>query len=278
MSASHRITEKTGNIASQSEANTELQGYPLILARAAWAIIVVMALALWIVDLPHSYAESLVVCTQALCSNQLATPALVRALDSAGLSIQFYAFYLTALSTVVVLVFCIIGAIIFWRKSSDWIGLLVSLTLIIIGTVTATNSDYPWLAATYHITQVPVDLLNILPGPLLFLVLALFPDGRFVPRWVRWLALLVTLLAVGGTFFPASPLNISNWPGSLGTIAQMVMMIVLLLAQVYRYMRVSTLVQRQQTKWVLLGLIVAIIYFIASRQIIQGVTLSGVKG
>jgi len=215
------------------------------------------------VDLPHSYAEYLTVCTQALCPNQLATPDMARALHSAGLSIQFYALYLTSLSTVVVLIFCIIGAIIFWRKSRDWMGLLVSLTLIVIGTVTATDSDFPWLAATYHITQVPEDLLNILLGTLPFLVLSLFPDGRFVPRWTHWLALLVVLLAVGGTFFPASPLNINNWPGPLGTVVQMVLIISLLFFQVYRYLRVSTPVQRQQTKWVVLGLMATIIYLIA---------------
>src|SRR5579884_2335897 len=103
MSTSHQVTEKIGSPASQSEASTELHGYLLILARAAWAIIVAMAVGLWIVDLPHSYAEYLVVCTQALCPNQLPTPGLVQALHSAGLSLQFYALYVTALSTVVVL-------------------------------------------------------------------------------------------------------------------------------------------------------------------------------
>ena len=263
MSASRQVTKKMGSTASQSEANTELHGYPLILARAAWAVIVAMTLALWIVDLPHSYAEYLVVCTQALCPNQLATPGLVRALHSAGLSIQFYAIYVTALSTVVVLIFCIIGAFIFWRKSRDWMGLLVSLTLIVIGTVTFTDSDFSWLAATYHITQVPEALLSILLGTLPFLALSLFPDGRFVSHWMRWLALLVALLAVGSTFFPASPLNISNWPGPLGIVAQIVLIISLLFAQVYRYLRVSTPVQRQQTKWVVLGIMATGIYAIA---------------
>ncbi len=263
MNTPHVMAEQIESPASQSEANTQLRGYPLILARAAWAIIAVITLALWIADLPHSYAEYLTVCTQSLCPNQLATPDMVRALHSAGLPIQFYALYLTALSVVVVLIFCVIGAIIAWRKSRDWMGLLVSLSLIIVGTVSFTNSDYPWLAATYHITQVPGDLLNILLDTLPFYFLILFPDGRFVPRWTRWLALLVVLLAVGGTFFPASPFNISNWPGPLGTAAQIVMIVSLLFAQVYRYLRVSTPVQRQQTKWVVLGIMATIIYFIA---------------
>ncbi|HKF35396.1 MAG TPA: hypothetical protein VKB35_00730, partial [Ktedonobacteraceae bacterium] len=163
----------------------------------------------------------------------------------------------------VVLIFCVIGAIIAWRKSRDWMGLLVSLALIIVGTVTFTNSDYPWLAATYHITQVPGDLLDILLATLPFYFLALFPNGRFVPRWTRWLALLLVLLAVSSTIFPASPFNISNWPGLLGTAAQIVLVVSLLFAQVYRYLRVSTPVQRQQTKWVVLGVMATIIYFIA---------------
>jgi hypothetical protein len=262
MSASHQVTEQTRSPTSHSEANTELHGYALILARAAWVIIVAMAVALWIVDLPHNYAESLVVCTQAFCPNQLATPALVRALHSAGLSIQFYALYLMALGIVVGLIFCVIGAIIFWRKSRDWMGLLVSLTLIIVGTVPFTNSDFSWLAATYHITQVPGDLLNILLGTLPFLLLSLFPDGRFVPRWMRWLALLVALLAVGSNFFPASPFNSSNWPGPLGIVVPIVIIVFLAFAQVYRYLRASTPVQRQQTKWVVLGIMATAIYFI----------------
>src|SRR5215467_5814761 len=110
MNTPHVMVEQMESPASQSEAHTQLRGYRLTLARAAWAIIAVITLALWVADLPHSYAQYLAVCTQALCPNQLATPAMVRALHSAGLSIQFYALYVTVLSVVVVLIFCVIGA------------------------------------------------------------------------------------------------------------------------------------------------------------------------
>src|SRR5260370_333305 len=190
MNTPNVMAEEIETPASQSEPNTKLRGYPRILARAAWAIIAVITLALWIADLPHSYAEYLTVCTQSLCPNQLATPDMVRALHSAGLPIQFYALYLTALSVVVVLIFCVIGAIIAWRKSRDWMGLLVSLSLIIVGTVSFTNSDYPWLAATYHITQVPGDLLNILLDTLPFYFLILFPEATY------FLAAIIVPLAI----------------------------------------------------------------------------------
>src|ERR671929_173037 len=71
-----------------------------------------------------------------------------------------------------------------------------------------------------------------------------FPDGRFVPRWARWLVLVWAVLLVPDVFFPRSPLNLLDGPLFFGLIGGAV------LAQVYRYWRVSTPVHRQQTKWV----------------------------
>ena len=153
MNAPRVVAEKIVSPNSQSDAGTQLRGYKLMLARTAWALIVAMALALWAPTIPLGYAQSLTVCTQSLCPNQLATPDLVRALHSAGLSLQFYAIYLTTLPIITVLIFLGIAVIIAWRRSRDWMGLLVSLTLIIIGTVTFT--DYQQLAAAYH----PIVLL-----------------------------------------------------------------------------------------------------------------------
>jgi hypothetical protein len=216
--------------------------------------------ALWVASIPLVYAENLTVCTKALCPNQLPTPDMVRALHSAGLSLQFYALYGTTFEIAFVLIFCGIGAIIAWRKSRDWMGLLVSLTLVMIGT--GITTDYQQLATVYPITQVPRDLLQFL-RPLPFLVGYLFPDGRFVPRWTRWLVLLIALFVGGGIFFPSSPFNTDTWPGLLGTVIEIVIIGTILFAQVYRYLRVSTPVQRQQTKWVVFGIMATIIYILA---------------
>ena len=170
-----------------SETNTQLHGYKLILARTAWIVITTVALVLWIADIQPGYAQYLTVCTQSICPNQLATPDMARALHSAGLSLQFYALYITTLSVVFVLIFFAIGVIIAWRKSDDWMALLVSLTLIILGTVNQT--DYQQLASIYPFTQVPGDLLQFLFTTLPFLVVFLFPNGRFVPRWTGWVCL-----------------------------------------------------------------------------------------
>ena len=261
MNASQVAAEKPTSRLSQSEADTPLRGYQLMLARTAWVVITATALALWVVTIPPGYTQFLTVCTQAVCQNQQATPELVRALHSAGLSLQFYALYLMTLAAVVVLTFCVLGAIIAWRRSRDWMALLVSLTLVIIGTAFFTN--YQQLAAALPLTRVPGDLFQFLLNTLPFLVGYLFPSGRFVPRWTGLLALLVVLFAGGSIIFPTSLFNSDTWPGPLGLVAQIVVLGTILFTQIYRYLRVSTPVQRQQTKWVVFGITVLIVYFIA---------------
>ena len=182
------------------------------------------------------------------------------ALHSARLSLQFYAIYITTLSVVFVLFFFVIGVIIAWRKSDDWMALLVSITLIILGTVNQTN--YQQLASIYPFTQVPGDLLHFLFTILPFLVVFLFPNGSFVPRWTRWLVLLIFLFAVGGSFFPASPLNTQNLPSTVNIVLVLLLFVTVIFAQIYRYVRKSTLIERQQTKWVILGIAATFIYFI----------------
>src|SRR5205807_7389900 len=75
----------------------------------------------------------------------------------------------------------------------------------------------------------------------------LFPNGRFVPRWTSWLAL--GWIAYWGLdlfvpFFANLLLGLLSFVLFLGLIGSLVVV------QVYHYRRVSTPVERQQTKWV----------------------------
>ena len=134
MSIPDVVAQKKGDAPSQSETDTQLHGYWLMFARAAWLIIACVAVAMSIAEIPPGYARYLTVCTQSLCQNQQATPAMVRALHSAGLTLQFYAIFLEILGSIAVSIFVGVGAIIAWRKSRDWMGLLVSLALVLFET------------------------------------------------------------------------------------------------------------------------------------------------
>ena len=81
----------------------------------------------------------------------------------------------------------------------------------------------------------------------------LFPDGRFTPRWLGW----VTAVPIG--IIMLDPLvNQSDIRTPSATLviilAFMVSAPLGMFSQIYRFRKVSNPTQRQQTKWVLLGL------------------------
>jgi signal transduction histidine kinase len=85
----------------------------------------------------------------------------------------------------------------------------------------------------------------------------LFPTGRFVPRWTRWLSIGAILFWGLKYFLPSFPFNPYNnilfvIIGFLATVGAII------IAQVYRYLLLSNSVQRQQTKWVVFGVSIAI--------------------
>src|SRR5262249_7418550 len=80
------------------------------------------------------------------------------------------------------------------------------------------------------------------------LCFSVFPSGRFAPRWTRWLLLA---WAAYWACFAYLPNTLVLTPPSFAI--QVCLMIGVAAAQVYRYRRVSTPVQRQQTHWAPLG-------------------------
>jgi hypothetical protein len=111
--------------------------------------------------------------------------------------------------------------------------------------------------------QFPAEVQGYLAFVLVFLTLLLFPDGRFRPRWTPWLLALWVVTLWFGYFGTAPqallPFFLLLWAGLL---------LSLLVLQVYRYRRVSTPVQRQQTKWVVLG-VGTVLIFEAVASILQ---------
>lgn len=88
------------------------------------------------------------------------------------------------------------------------------------------------------------------------LLLFLFPDGRFVPRWTKWLGLgsvaLVSLFTLTPPFVGLEPGDPMTW---IGVVTWSVLGWIGLGAQIYRYRRVSSPIERQQTKVAVAGLV-----------------------
>ena len=125
---------------------------------------------------------------------------------------------------------------------------LGALMLVTFGPINATNS----VSASSSPLRVPNAGLIFLALALLVLVFLLFPSGHFVPRWTRWI-LVVFLVGPVPTAFVA-PVMPNTLVDQISFLASLGELAILAIVQLYRYRRVSSPIERQQTKWVVFGI------------------------
>jgi hypothetical protein len=240
--------------ASSSMADTRLRGGWLVLARVVWGAVVVLALGLFIASIPPTFADLHMLCTAPSCTpSGPLTPDDVRELQALGLSMDFYATYMVVFIIVFVFGYVAVGAVLFWRKSEERMALFASFTL-----VTFPLAFTEVLATLPASWWVPVQFVGFLGSICIVLFFYLFPTGQFVPRWMRWLSLGVIGYWGAKNFFPLSPLNPFTRFPLLDTLTFVGFVGTMVVGQIYRYWRVSNLLQRQQTKWIVLSLSVAV--------------------
>ena len=235
-------------------SETRLHGRVPVLLRVGWVAIVLFELAVFLASIPVAYAQLRGICPPPPLRGceKAPTPGNVLALHRLGLSPELYALGLLLLALAVALLFIVLGAVIFWRKSAERLGLVVSLWLILFGASTIADSQIGTqaLAQMPQVVQLVFYYLEGAIWPGLILFLCLFPDGRFVPRWA-WLWVIPALVTV---VLPSdSPLQPPNWPLPLFVAAEVLLLGSPVGFQVYRYLRISDAASRQQTKWFVFG-------------------------
>ena len=221
----------------------------LFLARVGWLVVVVLALGLFFGSIPEQYRSLINFDDPDLA------PGTARAgLEAAGISTGFYAMYLLSLNVPSAMVWAGVGVVIFWRRSDNWMALLTSLCLILFGTFSL-NDGPKALADHYPVVGLPVHLLQLFGTVSLAFFLFLFPNGRFVPRWARWVILFWIAHEVAYYLFPESVFNTDRSFPLLDIVLLSAFTCIALGAQVYRYMRMSNPVEREQSRWVVFGLV-----------------------
>lgn len=171
----------------------------------------------------------------------------------------------------------IAAAIIFWRKPTDWLSVIVSLMLV---TWTSTsngfdfwisidisgNPDVNWLIA-YFLSISYTLLLSLL----LLCVLLTFPNGKWVPGWTRWFFLLsvVGMLALP-IYLCVMVFLLQSMPEGvqiffIEKLPELFRLGVLglgVLAQTYRLYVTKDPLHRQQLKWIALSLVGMTFFYI----------------
>ncbi len=235
------------------DTDRSLHGSILVLARISWVIVVVLVLGLSFASIPTYFASLHHLLNSAHppdLGGQLTSSTGVQDLQAVGLSLDFYARYSVLLTLIFLIVSLAVGTVIFWRRSDDRMALLASFALILFP-ITVNNVNLVTLPPAW---QLPVQSLSFLGQVCAGLFFYLFPGGRFVPRWIRWLAVALIAYWAVDIFLPASLFSNSllSFALFLGLEASQVGV------QVYRYRRVSTPLERQQTKWVIFGITVGL--------------------
>jgi len=132
----------------------------------------------------------------------------------------------------------------------------VSFSTSVATDIVSTTRDSHW--------QVPNKGLISLWQLLLVVIAALFPSGRFVPRWTG-----LTLVVGCAGFVPYALFPRNTLPHQLGWLLLLLDQAILVLAQFYRYRWVSRPLERQQTKWVGFGYLVPAAVYVGCNVLSQ---------
>lgn len=233
-----------------------LSGHWLLLARCAAAVLIVLLLAFFIANIPVYFAQLQTTCAHAPCRRWQLSPANESAIQHAGFSISQYATFTLTLNLLSTLIWFAIAALIAWRRSNDWLAGLASLFLITQAILTFTgipSIPLAYSSPTWHVSTI---LLFLLDSLLYLLVFSLFPNGRFVPGWIVWPVITQFVLGSIVLFLPATLSTPEIFFTPLTTPLLLTSWIIIIGGQIYRYRRVSSPAERQQTRWIVFGLVV----------------------
>jgi len=231
-------------------ASRPLEGRALLLARSVWLVLVTLQLVSFVPLLPAYLPLAQHPCP----ANCLLTAQEAHSLTRAGIAPTAYVVSLLVVAVLNLLFATTIAGILFVRRSHEVMALIAAYFVLILPTSLSLNSA-PIVTGANQTTAFTLPLmldlaLVTLQTAVIYGLFLLFPSGRFVPRW-SW-ALLVGFVAFSTVW--------SVWPqlqDALVLILGWPFFFVIASACIgYRYRRVSTPRERQQTKWVIFGFFV----------------------
>jgi len=258
---------------AQSESNTQLHGKRLLIARLAWTILFLTLTTMYVFGFLAVHDALSTVCEEERCTlrqqiRHTAVGAQVRdwqgpligyadrlrpdqveALERLGLTLDQYGWLGALQMSIPALVFLLIAVGLFWRKSDNWMALLVSARIAITPmwsmplafTLAVRQPAWAWAVGVAGLVSTNTDqIFNLI-----------FPTGQFVPRWTRWTA----IVGFVGSIFIWFYQPLVDHPRQIEFVLTFVLIYasIGLYALIYRYFRVASPLERQQLKWIIVG-------------------------
>ena len=243
--------------------------------RWAWMICALLLLANFLASIPGYYRIMSTICplpNQADCTSSFGqlTASTMQTLSGWHISLDGYALYFAILDVLVSLLPWGIGLLLFWRKSNEWMGLLVSLLFVFFaGNGVANTFTALWTPdPSSGLVVILLQIISAVQWIGLGAFLLTFPTGRFAPRW-SWIIFSLWIFTFLSPTVPAVPAA-AYIEGVVGTLVGVVLLGGTLFIVVYRYRRVFDARECQQTKWAVYGIVALV------TLIVLGTALSSV--
>jgi hypothetical protein len=182
-------------------------------------------------------------------------------LSQAGLSIGFLTGYLLSLSLLVGLGFAALGAYLLLRRPAHKMFILTACVLVLLPySLNSLSADSVMVQGAIRLNLgMLYNLVRVAGLGLASLLVYVFPDAQFVPKWIRWGMICVGVWAV---LYAIALINPAFLPGSWIDLVWMIIIAIGLGLQSYRYQHTSSVKERQQIRRMGFTLLVAIAVYI----------------
>jgi hypothetical protein len=233
---------------------------------AGWPVVMAVALALSIIAIPAARAQLRVPCPAA-CTSSRATPQIASAIVDAGYSMDTYAAYIIALCLLVLATNLIVGGLLYRVRVRSPLALTGAYGLALFPYASTPLAGF---LRDDGLLGPPVVGLQVVGAAAVMWFFFTFPDGRFVPRWTRWVLFFYLAITI--------PRRLGLFPGlfaGIEGVAFGLTFLVLLGSWAYRYRSSVNVTHRRQMRWAIFGFIASFAGFLLALSF-GGLSVSGV--
>lgn len=233
-----------------SQANAPRLKQTTLVILSAWVAFTLLAAAFFLIEIGMMYDD-------------LAHPSasLLKDLANLGWSAEAHAIFLITLRLIFGLTHFVIAGLIIYKRPNETIAVFVAFFLVLLGSIFWPPANQ--IASQPEFWQTPRYIAQFLNSIAFLVFFFIFPNGQFTPRWTRTFTAFLIPFIIGVYFFPQTIFNPRNWGTIPLFIFSITIIIVMIYSPIYRYRNISSITLRQQTKWVVFGISIALIgYFL----------------
>lgn len=227
----------------------------LLLARALWLLVILVSMGYFLTSLPNGFVI--------FRDSPRWGAGYSDVLESLQISRTAFAAFLIFLEVFVFIPPIIYTFLVLTQRSNDWLALLVTATTFLLpisSSFSVYQNDNPIGGLIFGLATLSI-----------FLTLLVFPDGRFVPSWGRFLLLPVLPIFLLSGFLVSGMMRgggLESWQAIVILTGETFAFFFGIGAQIYRYRKIATPLQRQQSKWLIFGMLIfmtTIYVFVATQ-------------